>query len=209
MKKTFLSVLVISSATLFSCGGSGTSSNSSDSTKMGDTSSSTMNSSTTDSSMTSTKDTGTKMASSGPASAMDKQFMMDAGAGGNTEIAASQLALQRSSNDRVKSYANMMIADHTKAGNELKSLASAKSVTLPDSVMEKQHKELNDLRTASAKNFDKAYIQMMEKDHKETVAKFEMAAQKCDAGDVKAFASKTLPTIKMHTDSVMAIQKSL
>ena len=52
--------------------------------------------------------------------------MMEAGAGGNTEIAASKLALERSSNERVKSYANMMITDHQKAGDELKSLASQK-----------------------------------------------------------------------------------
>ena len=209
MKKTFLSALVIGSTTLFSCGGSGSTTASGDSTKMGDTSSSTMTSSTTDSNMSSSKDTSSKMASSGPASAMDKQFMMEAGAGGNTEIAASQIALQRSSNDRVKSFANMMVADHSKAGDELKSIASAKSVTLPDSVMDKQHKELQDLRTTSAKNFDKAYMSMMDKDHKETITKFQMAAQKCDANDVKAFASKTLPTIKMHEDSVMAIQKSM
>ena len=82
-------------------------------------------------------------------------------------------------------------------------------MTLPDSVMDKQHKDLDDLRGTSAKNFDKAYIKMMDKDHKETVDKFEMAAKKCDDSDVKMFASKTLPTLKMHTDSVEAIQKAL
>ncbi len=201
MKKTFLSALVIASATFFSCGTSGTTSTDTDSVHTGDT---------TSTATMSTPDTSTKMAaSSTPASDMDKQFMMDAGAGGNTEVAASKLALERSSNDRVKSYANMMIADHTKAGDELKSLASQKSVTLPDSVMEKQHKELDDLRGTSAKNFDKAYIKMMDKDHKETIDKFEKASQKADDADVKSFATKTLPTLKMHKDSVDAIQKAL
>ena len=202
MKKAFLSALVISSATLFSCGTSGTTSTDTDSTHTGDTTSSASVSAAP-------ADTSTKMASSTPVSDMDKQFMMEAGAGGNTEIAASKLALERSSNARVKSYANMMIADHQKAGDELKSLASQKSVTLPDSVIDKQHKDLDDLRGTSAKNFDKAYIKMMDKDHKETVDKFEMAAKKCDDSDVKTFASKTLPTLKMHTDSVEAIQKAL
>ncbi len=213
MKKTFLSALVIASATLLSCGGSGTNNNGSDSsttsTSTTDSNSSTMNKSGADTGMNNMKDTGSKMASSGPVSAMDKMFMMEAGAGGNTEIAASKVALERSSSDRIKGFANMMISDHTKAGDELKSLASAHSVTLPDSVMEKQHAELNSLRSTSAKNFDKAYMSMMVKDHKETVDKFQMAAQKCDAGDLKGWASKTLPTLKMHTDSATTIQKSL
>ncbi len=196
MKKTFLCAMVIASATLFSCGTSGTSNSDSDSSMMGDTSS--MMSS----------DNGSTM-SPGPVSDDDKQFMMDAGAGGNTEIAASRLALDRSSNDRIKSYANMMISDHTKAGDELKSIASQKNVTLPDSVMDKQHEALDDLREESSKNFDKAYMKMMDNDHKETIDKFQNEADKGDDADVKSFASKTLPTLKMHEDSVNAIQKSM
>lgn len=206
MKKIFVTGLVIASATLFSCGTSGTTDTDKDSVHAGDTTSGSM---TSDSGTTAmTTDTAKKM-TAGPVSAMDKQFMMEAAAGGNTEVEASRVALNMSSNDRVKSYANMMISDHTKAGDELKSIASAKSVTLPDSVMAKQHSALNMLRNTPAKNFDKVYIAMMDKDHKETIAKFEMAAQKCDDSDVKAFASKTLPALKMHEDSVKAIMTSM
>lgn len=203
MKKTFLSALVIASATLFSCGTSGTTDMDTDSVHTGDTTSSM----TTDTTM-GMKDTTAKM-SAGPVSDMDKKFMMEAAAGGNTEVAASRIALDKSSNDRVKSYANMMISDHTKAGDELKSIASAKSVTLPDSVMANQHSALETLRKTPASGFDKAYIKMMDKDHSETISKFEMASQKCDDSDVKTFASKTLPTLKMHQDSVKAIMKSM
>ena len=204
MKKTFLSALVISSAMMFSCGNSDTTNTDKDSTNMGDTTNSSMMN--TD---TSAMNSGMMKDTSGPVSAMDKQFMMDAGAGGNTEIAASKVALDRSSNDRIKSYANMMISDHTKAGDELKSIASQKNVTLPDSVMPNQHAALDMLRKAPAKSFDKAYMAMMDKDHKETIAKFKMASEKCDNSAVRSFASKTLPTIEMHEDSVKAIQRSL
>ncbi len=206
MKKIFLTGLVIASVTLFSCGTSGTTDTDRDSVHTGDTTTGSMSSDSSATSMTT--DTTGKM-SAGPVSAMDKQFMMDAAAGGNTEVEASRIALNQSSNDRVKNFANMMISDHTKAGDELKSIASAKSVTLPDSVMAKQHSELDMLRKTSARGFDKAYIAMMDKDHKETIDKFEMAAQKCDDSDVKTFASKTLPTLKMHQDSVKAIMTAM
>lgn len=206
MKKTFLSALVLASGLFFSCGTSGTSGSDSDSTMTtGDTTSS-----TTTTTMNSGMDTAhNNMASAGPVSEMDKKFMMEAAAGGNTEIGASKIALERSSNDRIKNFANMMIADHTKAGDELKSIASQKNVTLPDSVMPDQHQELEMLRKSTGKSFDRDYVAAMVKDHKATVDKFEMAAQKCDDSNVKAFASKTLPAIKMHLDSAMALQKSM
>ena len=43
----------------------------------------------------------------------DKSFIADASQGDLTEIKLSQLALQKSSNAQVKSYAQKMITDHT------------------------------------------------------------------------------------------------
>ena len=206
MKKTYLAIAFVT-ASLMACN-SGTSSNTADSTTtMSDTTSSMGNmSSDTVSSMSSSSSMNTDTK---PVNDMDKQFMMEAAAGGNTEVAASQLALSMSANDRVKSFANMMVNDHTKAGGELKSMASAKNVTLPDSVMPKQHDALDKLRKTSAAGFDKAYMDMMVKDHKETVDKFKMASEKCENGDIKTWAANTLPTLKMHTDSAMAVQKAV
>jgi len=201
MKKTYLAFAL--AATTFVACDSGTSSGTADSTTSATDSGNSLNT------MTTTDTTATSSASAGPVSDMDKQFMMEAGAGGNTEVMASKVAVERATNPRVKAFANMMISDHTKTNDELKSLASQKSVTLPDSVMEKQHKELDDLRKESAKNFDKAYMKMMDKDHKETIDKFQMASEKCDNTDIRAFASKTIPALKMHKDSVDAIQKAL
>jgi putative membrane protein len=75
--------------------------------------------------------------------------------------------------------------------------------------MTKQHNALESLRKTSAKNFDKEYMDMMVKDHKEAVSKFQMASEKCDNGDVKTWAANTLPTLKMHLDSAQAIQKAV
>ncbi len=208
MKKTYLA-LALATTTFFACN-SGTSSGTGDSTTSGsmgaasDTGSmNTMNNDTSAASAT------TMNANTKPVSDMDKKFMMDAAAGGNTEIMASQMAQSMSTNQKIKDFAGMMITDHTKAGDELKTIASQKNVTLPDSVMDDQHRNLDDLRKKSGKDFDKAYVKMMVKDHKETVDKFQMASEKCDDGDVKSFAAKTLPTIKMHKDAADALNKGM
>ena len=208
MKKTYLAV-ALAVATFFACN-SGTSSKTADSTTFNDTShQSTFGQQDTSAAAANGAGTMNDTANAKPLSDMDKQFAMDIAAGGNTEITASQIATTMAQNQRVKDFANMMINDHTKAGNELKTLASQHNVTLPDSVMPKQHDKLETLRKTSAKNFDKQYIDMMVQDHKEAVSKFQMASQKCDNSDLRTWASNTLPTIKMHLDSAQAIQKAL
>jgi putative membrane protein len=47
------------------------------------------------------------------------------------EVEAAQLALEKSRDEKVKSFANMMVADHGKAVTGLKSLANKKRVELP------------------------------------------------------------------------------
>ena len=212
MTKTCFPLVLLASVFFFACGDSATNSNNTDSTTMSDNTTPTLSNADRDTTATllnSGTDTTATMATSGPVTEMDKQFMLNAAAGGNTEIAASKIALDRSDNDRIKQFANMMVTDHSKAGDELKQIAGQKNVMLPDSVLPPQHQELQTLRTTSARNFNSAYISAMVKGHRGAVDLFENGSKNCENSDVKAFASKTLPVIKMHLDSIMAIQKSM
>jgi putative membrane protein len=209
MKKTYLAV-ALALTTLLACN-SGTSSNTADSTTSTDLTSDSSNlmsePGSTASSMTDSSAAGA--ASSAPLNDMDKQFAMDAAKGGNTEVAASQMAQNSAQNQRVKDFAAMMINDHTKANQELMSLTSRKGLTLPDSTDPKKKDALQSLQKMSGANFDKQYMTQMVKDHQETVNKFQMATQKCEDSDLKTWAAGKLPALKMHLDSAQAIQKSL
>jgi putative membrane protein len=133
-------------------------------------------------------------------------FMVNAADGGMTEVELGRLAEEKATNQRVKDFAAMMVRDHTKAGDELKNLASNKNVTLPSMVGEKHRDKIDDLRKKTGRDFDKAYLEMMEDDHESTIRDFEKHTDNDDA-DVKAFVDKTLPTLRMHLDSVKAIKK--
>jgi putative membrane protein len=65
-------------------------------------------------------------------SGQDKSFLKDAAEGGNAEVAASQVALTQSGSADVKTFAQMMVDDHGKAGTELKGLADQKGVKVSD-----------------------------------------------------------------------------
>jgi putative membrane protein len=203
MKKTYLAI-VLATATLFACN-SGTSSNTADSTTQSDT----VSNQSTQGQMDTSSTSSNAGASAQPVSDSAKQFMMTAAAAGNTEVQASQVALTMAKSDRVKNFANMMVNDHTNANNELKSMATRMNVTLPDSVMAKQHTELEALRKTPGKSFDKQYMDMMVKDHKEAVGLFRKGSQNLDNTDLKTWASNTLPKLQMHLDSAQAVQKSV
>ncbi len=65
------------------------------------------------------------------ARASDEMFAKKAAAGGMAEVAAGDTAQKMGANDAVKKYGQQMTVDHTKANDELKSLASAKKIELP------------------------------------------------------------------------------
>ena len=56
----------------------------------------------------------------------DKAFMIKATQGNLAEVDAAKLALAQSTSDSIKSFAQMMVDDHTNAQAELASLAKQK-----------------------------------------------------------------------------------
>ncbi|QDA59926.1 DUF4142 domain-containing protein [Hymenobacter jejuensis] len=130
----------------------------------------------------------------------DAEFMMKADEGGHNEIGLSKLALSKGVTGEAKTYADKMIADHTKAGAELKPIAQKKNVKLSGD-MDAEHKTIRDNMTKlSGKEFEKAYMDQMVTDHVKTVALFQSEIKNGKDADAKAFASKTLPVIQQHTD---------
>jgi putative membrane protein len=136
----------------------------------------------------------------------DSKFMVDAANAGMTEVEMGNMAQQKGMDSHVKSYAAMMVADHSKANDELRALASSKNVTLPSSVGDDMQKHMNDMREKSGRDFDKDYIDMMVSDHKKVVDDFESCANNCDDADVRGWASRTLATLRAHRDSAQSIQ---
>lgn len=135
-------------------------------------------------------------------------FMNEAAMGGMAEVEMGKLAQEKAVNPRVKAFGEMMVKDHSAANNDLKSIASQKSVTLPDNIGKNQD-NYNDLSKKSGGDFDKAYMKMMVDDHQEDIDAFEKAAKNVSDPDVKTFASQKLPTLLKHLDSAKAINKSL
>ncbi|HTS61436.1 MAG TPA: DUF4142 domain-containing protein [Candidatus Acidoferrales bacterium] len=128
----------------------------------------------------------------------DGTFMTKAAQGGLAEVELGNLAVQHASDQKVKDFGQRMIDDHTKANDELKSIASQKGVTLPASVDSQSEAVKNRLSGLRGAAFDRAYMRDMVNDHRKDVAEFQKEADHGSDADVKAFAGKTLPTLQQH-----------
>ncbi|MGN2253241.1 DUF4142 domain-containing protein [Frateuria sp. GZRe12] len=128
----------------------------------------------------------------------DAMFMRKAAAANTAEIQAGRIALDKSGNAEVKQLAQRIIDDHTKAGDQLVSIAQRKQVSLPTEPMPTQKQEADHLKSLSGTAFDQAYAQAMVKDHRDAIELFGMESANGSDPDLKQFASTTLPALKMH-----------
>ena len=130
-------------------------------------------------------------------SAKDKTFINKAAKGGMMEVAMGNLAAQNGQSDGVKSFGKRMVTDHSKANDELKSIAAKKGVKLPS-------KEPTEKWSS-----DKAYINMMVKDHEKDLAEFQEEANNGSDPDVKKFAEDTAKVVQEHLDLAKQTQSKL
>lgn len=127
------------------------------------------------------------------------EFMVKAASGGMMEVELGRLAETNASDAEVKAFGKRMVEDHGKANDELKTLAAAKNIVLPNAPGEDHQKHITDLTALKGADFDKKYVDMMVKDHEEDVKHFEEATKDAEIdADIKAFAQKTLPVLKTH-----------
>jgi putative membrane protein len=127
----------------------------------------------------------------------DKTFMKKAAKGGMMEVAMGKLAEEHAQSEDVKSFGKRMVADHGKANDELKSLAAKKNVQLPSK--ERTEKWIS----------DKAYINMMVRDHEKDLAEFKEETNSGSDPDVKKFAEDTAKVIQEHLDQAKDTQSKL
>jgi putative membrane protein len=139
----------------------------------------------------------------------DAKFATEAASGGMTEVILGKMAQDKSSNAGVKDFGAMMVTDHSKANDELIALAKSKNITLPSVPGADDQKSIDELNNKPKADFDKAYVSMMVDDHKKDIGAFEDAEKNCKDPDLKAFATKTLPTLKKHLSAITALDKKI
>ena len=151
------------------------------------------------------RNTGGGSGSHAGMSSQDHNFVMDAAMGGMMEVELGRWAAQKGTSDAVKQFGQRMVDDHSKANEELMSLASSKGMTLPTALDEKHQGHVTKISALSGAEFDRAYAKLMLSDHEKDVKAFEKQSSKGGDPDLKAFATKTLPTLQEHLQMARAL----
>jgi putative membrane protein len=141
----------------------------------------------------------------------DTNFVETMMADGTAEVALGKMAQQKASSKQVKTFAAMMVRDHTKAGQELQTVATHANVdmTKMDADMG-DHKDLGErLSKLSGREFDREYIKAMVDDHEKAVKDTKDKAGDADNDHVKQWAAKALPVLEKHLSEAKRIQDTL
>jgi len=137
----------------------------------------------------------------------DKTFVEKASLGGMAEVQEGQLAQNQAQSAEVKAFGQHMVADHTAAGQKLKSIVDAEGVAAPSDLDKADQKQIDALQKKNGAGFDKQYVKDQLAAHKKTVALFQKEASSGSDPQLKQFASDTLPTLQHHLSDVEALAK--
>jgi putative membrane protein len=132
----------------------------------------------------------------------DQKMLTDLAMANMAEIETAKMALQKTQSDRVKSFAQQMVDEHTKGLDEVRKVASARSVTLPNE-LDAKHKALaTKLEKLSGDKFDRSYMEQAgvqsHKEAQQLVAKVETSAKD---DELKSLATRLKPTIHQHLNN--------
>ena len=140
-----------------------------------------------------------------PATTADADFAQKAMMGGKHEIDGANLVLTKTTNADVKALANRLIKDHEAANNELSSLAKDLKTTIKDEAK----KEAEAWRAMSGAAFDRGWADHLIAEHQKTITLYETEANSGSDAKLKAFAAKTLPTIREHLKAAQDLRSKL
>lgn len=141
------------------------------------------------------------------AQAGDVAFAAQAIQGNSFEIEAAHIALQKTQNNAIKQYAEMMKTDHTQAGDELLTLIQNKNwdVQLPKQA--DYQDMLQQLADEAPETFDQLYIRIMGQTHAKTIDLFMQASENTTAQDSElvTYAKNKLPVFQKHLQDLKNI----
>jgi len=136
----------------------------------------------------------------------DAEFVKKAASGGMTEVMMGQLGTKMGQSAGVKQFSETLIADHTKANRELMTVAKAAGLSVPEAISADDQKHVEMIKEHKGAEFDKAFVDHMVKDHEKDIAEFKRASTEAKDPNIKAFATKTLPTLQTHLEMAKKLQ---
>jgi putative membrane protein len=129
----------------------------------------------------------------------DMHFVALAAGAGMYEVDAARIALSRASNPQVRSFAQMLLDQHTANNQQLISIVQAKGHRIAPGLPSELQQKVSKLSTLSGSAFDEEFVRTTGvADHKAAIAAFEQGDRSVTDRDLQAYIDKTLPALRSH-----------
>ena len=143
---------------------------------------------------------------SGPGA--DQKFLERAMESDVAEIQMGRLALEKSTDEKVRHVATQMTDDHGKMLDEWKQAVATLNIPVPEEPSKNAMKTMEKMKGLSGDAFDQAYIKEMVKAHKEDDKAFKEEARTTTNSQLKQMATEDAGIIEGHLQQIQEIAKS-
>jgi putative membrane protein len=143
----------------------------------------------------------------------DANIVARESAGDTAEVVIAQYASTHTSDPQVKSFAKMLINDHSKGKKEVDSLTAKLSIVpqrpSDDSTSQEIAHTINRLATLKGRDLDTAFVNHEVQDHQTDIADAQKAVAAAQKPEIKAFVEKSIPELQKHLAAAQALQRKL
>jgi putative membrane protein len=128
----------------------------------------------------------------------DETYLKTSIQGDRFEVAGGKLALQKSTNPKVRTLAQTLITDHSKSLKDAIALARRLGVTVPKTPSESQQWELGTVAGFNGNAFDRSWSDLERLDHIQDISETKDEVKTGCNSAVRKAARKEIPTLKKH-----------
>jgi putative membrane protein len=119
------------------------------------------------------------------------------------EIQSSQIAMSRAQNGAIRSFAQMMVRDHTNTSEQLRAAATAAGMSPPPPAMMPMHRDMvARLEARTGADFDREYSRQQLMAHQQALALHSNYAARGDTPALRAVAGAAVPVVTQHLNMV-------
>ena len=139
----------------------------------------------------------------------DREFLEKASQGNVAEVELGKLALRKTTNPDVRAFAQHMIRDHRKLGEQMAPLIANAGIK-PSVSLNTEHQHLfKRLNGLPGTDFDKEYVKAMDEDHHEDLKDFGKEVDSTQVPTLRAAVSSGEKIIAEHTHMADALSRKM
>jgi len=146
-------------------------------------------------------------AKTGTSAKSDEAFLAAAAQADMTIVHIGKMAQERAETPKLKEFANTLVQDHTNDYQELTELAAKAGDGIPKAIDKQNDHTISMLDHQKGKSFDHAFLESQSAEHERLVSAFKREAEHGSNPDIKAYATKALPTMEQHLHDIEDLLK--